>query len=70
MKTSELSSALVGFGFIFDGFRLIVQPKIRRLVVIPLLVNILVFATAIRLGLWGFESLLQTLMGWLPDCRP
>ncbi len=64
--TNVLSGLSVGFGFVFDGFRLIFQPGIRRFVIIPFMVNIAVFTTAIRVGLWVFDSFLQSLINWLP----
>ena len=57
-----------GFGYVLTGFRLINQKGIRRYVVIPLLINIVLFGTVIWFGVDLFESLLDhldaQLMGW------
>jgi CysZ protein len=68
MATNPLSGA----GYLFQGIRLIARPGLRRFVVIPLAVNVLIFSAAIALGVRLFEQLLATLdtrlpswLGWL-----
>jgi CysZ protein len=56
-----------GLGFIAKGLRLIARPQVRRFVVIPLGINITLFATAIYLLLRNFEHWLETLMPDFPD---
>lgn len=55
-----------GAGFALRGFRLIRRPKIRRFVILPLLINILIFATVIWYGVSQFELLLDWLTPTLP----
>ncbi|WP_296699970.1 sulfate transporter CysZ [Thiocapsa sp. UBA6158] len=68
MATNPLSGA----GYLLQGIRLIARPGVRRFVVIPLAVNILIFSAAIALGVRLFEQFLVTLdtrlpswLGWL-----
>jgi len=61
---------LKGFGYIFSGFSLIKQKGIRRFALVPILVNIVVFLVAIKVGLQQFTSLMDRFLGsirWLPD---
>lgn len=57
-----------GFSYVLKGFRLINQKGIRRYVVIPLFINIVLFAAVIWFGLDRFEALLDymdaLLLGW------
>ncbi len=56
----------IGLHYINKGFSLIRRPGIRRFVVIPLLVNILLFSAAIALGIHYFESAMAQIIptGW------
>jgi CysZ protein len=63
MATNPLSGA----GYLFQGIRLIARPGLRRFVVIPLAVNVLLFSAAIALGVRLFEQLLATLDTHLPS---
>ncbi len=62
-----IPQALAGAGFLLQGFRLMVQPGVRRYVVIPLLINFLLFSLFIALGLTEISTLLEWLLGNLPD---
>jgi CysZ protein len=56
-----------GIKYLLLGFRLIRRPGIRRFVIVPLLINTLVFISAIWFGMAQFESLLDWLLpegGW------
>lgn len=61
------SNPTAGFNYLFRGLRLIVQPKLRLFVLIPLLINILVFAILITLSIGQFNAWIEHFMGWLPD---
>ncbi|HSO82759.1 sulfate transporter CysZ [Thiocapsa sp.] len=63
METNPLSGA----GYLLQGIRLIARPGLRRFVVIPLTVNILIFSAAIALGVRLFEQFLATLDARLPS---
>lgn len=56
-----------GASFAFQGFHLIRKPRIRRFVIVPLLINVLIFAAAIWYGITRFELLLDWLTPTLPD---
>lgn len=62
-----ISPAVRGFGHVLEGWRLIRRPGIRRYVLIPLIINVLLFGGAIY---WGWSELghVQTWVGdRLPD---
>lgn len=57
-----------GGRYLLRGLAMLPQPGIRRFVVIPLLVNLLLFGGAIALLLSQFNGWIDTLMSaWLPD---
>lgn len=56
-----------GFDYLLRGFKLMREPGIRLFVIIPLLVNVLIFGTFITLTLGQFGVWLEQLMGWLPS---
>jgi CysZ protein len=62
-----MSNPFSGIGYFFQGLRLIVQPGLRRYVVIPLLINFTLFAGLIWFGASQFEVFLQWLLPELPD---
>lgn len=53
------NNPLSGASYLLRGLKLIAQPGLRRFVMIPLLVNILVFSLLIWLGVDQFEGLIQ-----------
>jgi CysZ protein len=55
-----------GFGYLLEGIRLIQAPGLRRFVVMPLLINSLLFAGLIYAAVIGFEHLMDYLLGFLP----
>ncbi|MGM0435338.1 MAG: sulfate transporter CysZ [Pseudomonadota bacterium] len=54
-------------GYLGEGFRLIRQPGLRLFVVMPLILNVLVFAVLIWLLGEGYAAMVDAAMGWLPD---
>lgn len=56
-----------GLGYLGEGFRLIRQPGLRLFVMIPLLLNTLLFGALFYLMAGWFSALMVTAMGWLPD---
>ena len=58
---------LQGISFFFQGFTLITQKGIRGFVLIPLLINVVVFSGAIWLAYAQFQGWMETLTGWLPS---
>ena len=49
---------------LIEGFRMLVQPGLRRFVLLPVLGNIVLFLLAAALALWGLETALDS---WLPE---
>ena len=56
----------MGLDHFFRGFRLLARPGIRAWVIIPLLINILLFAGTTLLAIQQFNHLLTGLTDWLP----
>jgi CysZ protein len=53
--------AVSGAGYLLQGIGLITRPGLRRFVIVPLLVNILVFSAGIAAGVHWFEGF----VGWM-----
>jgi CysZ protein len=56
-----------GFGYLAQGFRILLQPGFRLFLLVPVVVNILLFTLLI---MWAFSMLdgwMATLLSWLPD---
>jgi CysZ protein len=62
MKHSPIS----GVGYLFRGFALITKPGIRPFAIIPLLINVVLFA----IGLWYALAQFQLFLDWLGDLLP
>ena len=62
-----LTNFLAGVGYLFQGLSLITKKGIRPFVVIPLLINIVVFSFAIWMAKAQFDTLMDQLLGWLPS---
>jgi len=56
-----LTDYIAGAGYLLRGLHLVKQPGLRRFIIIPLLVNILLFAG----GLWYFTGLFGEFIDWL-----
>jgi CysZ protein len=56
-----------GAGYLVAGMKLISQPALRRFVLMPLLINILVFSAAIWYGIGQFESFLAGMESKVPS---
>ena len=59
-----INSPAAGFRFAFKGMRLIMRPGLRRYVVVPVLINIVVFAALAWFGVQQFDAVLDR---WLPE---
>lgn len=57
----------LGMRDLAEGFRLIRQPGLRLFVMIPLILNVLVFIGIFALLYQGFDALIAWSMSWLPD---
>jgi CysZ protein len=58
---------LSALGYLLQGLQLMTQPGIRRYVWIPLLINILLFATGFYLLFHRFDVAMHALTAWLPS---
>lgn len=56
-----------GSNAVLTGFKLIVQPTIRRFVLLPLAINISLFSGLIYYSYSRFKGWLDAWLGWLPD---
>lgn len=56
-----------GGNSVLTGFKLIVQPKIRRFVLLPLAINISLISWLIYYSYSRFKGWLDAWLGWLPD---
>ena len=56
-----------GLGYLGEGFRLIRQPRLRLFVIVPLVINVVLFSLLFYLMAEGFAILIATVMSWLPD---
>ncbi|MFT5577982.1 MAG: CysZ protein [Paraglaciecola psychrophila] len=60
------ASPMRGLNYLARGFSLITTPGLRLFVVIPLIINSVIFALLISLSLSQFGAWIDQLMGWLP----
>jgi len=56
-----------GLGYLGEGFRLIREPGLRLFVVIPLVINILLFGLLFYFLAELFAAMIAAAMSWLPD---
>ena len=56
-----------GLGYLLRGVRLLTRPGLRRFVVVPLLVNVLVFSGAIWAGVAAFEGFVTWMEARVPS---
>ena len=56
-----------GAGYLLEGIRLIARPGLRRFVVVPLIVNILVFSAGIAAGVYWLDAFLGWVDSQIPD---
>jgi CysZ protein len=61
------SDLLRGVGYFFSGIQLIFRPKLRLFVILPLLINILLFSLAIYGGWLGLQQGMTAIQHWLPE---
>ncbi|WP_372966572.1 sulfate transporter CysZ [Marinobacter sp.] len=56
-----------GLGYLGEGFRLIRQPGLRLFVIIPLVINVLLFGLLFYFLAELFTQMIAAAMAWLPD---
>lgn len=57
---------LLGARYLLRGFSLLRRRELRAFVLVPLLVNIIVFSALIGLTVWQLGHGIELLLGWLP----
>ncbi|MBK1640676.1 sulfate transporter CysZ [Chromatium okenii] len=58
---------LTGAGYLFEGMWLITRSGLRRFVIMPLLINVLVFCVALYVGITQFATLMAHLHAQIPS---
>lgn len=56
-----------GMDCLFEGLSLIRQPGLRRYVIMPVAINILLLSAAVGYGVIHYDGWIEHLTGWLPD---
>ena len=56
-----------GFGCFFEGLKLVRQPGLRRYVIVPLLINIVVLSLVMSYGISQYDIWMAGLTAWLPS---
>lgn len=55
-----------GAGYVIRGAKMLNHKKLRLFVIIPLLVNIIIFASLVGAGISFLDTQIDRLMGWIP----
>jgi CysZ protein len=55
-----------GFNYLLQGFNLLTRPEIRPYVIIPLLINTVIFVVLIGATISQFSTWIEAAMDWLP----
>ena len=68
----DSNNPVIGFGYVVRGLKLIRVPGLRRFVLIPLLINILIFSAMLWFGIGQFEGFMNDYLpagapSWLPE---
>ena len=63
----QMQTTTQGFSYFLNGLRRLPEPGIRAFVVIPLMVNVLVFSLLIWLATRQFSGWVDSMVNWLPD---
>lgn len=62
-----LTQPFIGASYLLRGFFLLFKPGIRHFVILPMLINLIVFSLLIWLGIFQFDILMEYVMGNLPE---
>lgn len=60
-------NVVTGIGYLVDGARMLPHPSLRLFVMIPLIVNVLLFGTALGFSLNYLSALFDQWLGWIPE---
>ena len=60
-------NVVTGAGYVMRGAKMLTHPSLRLFVLVPLLVNILIFGSLIGVGLSYLVDIVDRWLGWIPD---
>jgi CysZ protein len=60
-------NVVTGVGYLVEGARMLTHPSLRLFVMIPLIVNVALFATALGFSLNYLLALFDQWLGWIPE---
>lgn len=61
------SGFIKGAGYLLKGFTMLSQPGLRRFVLVPLSLNIVLFGSLIWLGFGWIDQTVESVLNWIPD---
>ncbi|WP_317930966.1 sulfate transporter CysZ [Halioxenophilus sp. WMMB6] len=60
---------ITGAGYLLDGTKLVFEPRFRHFVIVPVVVNVLIFLILTALMVAYFNPAVQAIIGLLPDWK-
>lgn len=60
-------SPLSGFSALIQGLKWLKHPQLRMLIVLPIVINVVIYGLVLGLGLHWTDGLMADLIAWLPD---
>jgi len=64
--TKKANNPLIAIGFLFKGMKLLTNPTLRSFIIIPILINIVLYSVALALGYYYVNELItQAIPDWL-----
>lgn len=57
----------IGFHYLAQGFQLITRPGLRLFVLVPLTINMVIFATLIAVTINQFSGWINAIVDWIPE---
>ncbi len=60
------NNPILAVGFLFKGLKLLARPELRKFIIIPMLINVVLYSVALTLGYFYISDLIdQFIPGWL-----
>ncbi|MDO9423999.1 MAG: sulfate transporter CysZ [Methylobacter sp.] len=60
------NNPVLAVGFLFKGLKLVTRPELRKFIIIPVLINVVLYSAALTLGYFYISDLIdQFIPGWL-----
>ena len=60
------NNPVLAVGFLFKGLKLLASPELRKFIIIPMLINVVLYSVALSLGYFYISDLIdQFIPGWL-----